>query len=245
MLVAEEAADEAPAARPKTHPGLIIPNIQFINLEGDDRAPPERLPAAIPPRACHTVKPCQLFPGKRRAAGRQEVAPSRAGEPQPWGTGWGGRWGRSGQTPNLKSPAAGRIPASTAPRGRASTATAARHPARPYRRGEEKGARRCSAGGQQLKGPRQPTGTHSRGCGRSVWHRSDCRTCPRIPEIWISRGSRTSADPGTLQGGTPFGGWQGSPEQAGLPGAPLQTCTALKPCRHRRQHRASVPAHPV
>lgn len=110
MLVAEEAADEAPAARPKTHPGLIIPNIQFINLEGDDRAPPERLPAAIPPRACHAVKPCQLFPGKRKAAGRQEVAPSRAGEPQPWGTGWGGRWGCSGQTPNLKSSAMGRIP---------------------------------------------------------------------------------------------------------------------------------------
>ena len=63
-LAAEEAADEAPAARLKTHPGLIIPNIQFINLQGDDRALPERLPAALSPRACHAVKLCQLLPGK-------------------------------------------------------------------------------------------------------------------------------------------------------------------------------------
>lgn len=62
------AADEAPAAGPKAPPGLIIPNIQFIGPEGDDRAPLE--PA-------QGLSHCHAGPGEQQAPGGRAAAPRR------------------------------------------------------------------------------------------------------------------------------------------------------------------------
>lgn len=139
------------------------------------------------------------------------------------------RWGGSPHPPLLGDTAARPQPLGT------------HHPSCPCRRGEEKGARRCSAMGHQLKGPPQPVGTRSRGCqeqGRSSQHRSDCRTCPRILEIRISGGSR-SVDPRALQEGKSSGGWQGSLGQAGHPRAGRAPQNGQgspgHPCKHARR----------
>lgn len=82
LLAAEAAAGEAPAASPKAPPGLIIPNIQFISLAGDDRAPLELLPAVILPRACHAATPGQVN-SRHQEGGRLLPATAGQGEPQP------------------------------------------------------------------------------------------------------------------------------------------------------------------
>lgn len=82
LLAAEAAAGEAPAASPKAPPGLIIPNIQFISLAGDDRAPLELLPAPILPRVCHAATPGQGN-SRHQEGGRLLPATAEHGEPHP------------------------------------------------------------------------------------------------------------------------------------------------------------------
>lgn len=61
------AADEAPAAGPKAPPGLIIPNIQFIGFEGDDRAP---------------LEPTQGLSHRHAGPGEQQAPGGRAAAPR-------------------------------------------------------------------------------------------------------------------------------------------------------------------
>lgn len=58
----KESADEIETAIPNAEPGLIIPNILFINLEWNGHIHLELLPRAISPGICHVGKPCQFLP---------------------------------------------------------------------------------------------------------------------------------------------------------------------------------------